>query len=70
MATTCDPSAPFGVLSRTQATGKGGHRLLLPADPSNLTVAFGLSFHFAATVDEMATGQPGYAISLFGGAKG
>ena len=44
-----------------QATGKGGHQLLLTADPSNLTVIFQPTYTFAAVLDAVATGLPGYA---------
>jgi hypothetical protein len=45
-----------------QATGKGGHRLLLAADPSNLTVIFRPTFTFAAALDAVATGQAGSVV--------
>ena len=43
----------------SQATGKGGHRLLLTADPNNLTVIFRPTFAFATLLDAVATGQSG-----------
>ena len=47
-------------VSRVQATGKGGHKLLLAAGPRNLTVVFRPTMAFAAAIDLTATGVSGY----------